>query len=116
MTPIPNTRSHPHQEEQVNNETNNNHGANEKRLEILFEGNYYDVTHFIQRHPGGNVIKFYTEKGEDATQAIQQFHNRSIHQIHIILKSFKKRPALDNESKTSSQEKTFIIIFQNFQT
>jgi cytochrome b involved in lipid metabolism len=42
-----------------------------QRKEILYEGHYYDLTHFIQRHPGGNVIKFYTEPGEDATLAIQ---------------------------------------------
>jgi cytochrome b involved in lipid metabolism len=69
------------------------------RKEILFNGFFYDVTDFINRHPGGNVIQFYTEKGEDATQAIQQFHFRSMNRIHQILKSFKKRPVSDDESK-----------------
>jgi hypothetical protein len=61
--------------------------------EILYEGFYYDVSSFIQRHPGGNVIKFYTEPGEDATMAIQQFHHRSIKQVLGIMKSLPKRPA-----------------------
>jgi cytochrome b involved in lipid metabolism len=61
--------------------------------EILYEGFYYDVSSFIQRHPGGNVIKFYTEPGEDATMAIQQFHHRSMKQVLAIMKSLPKRPA-----------------------
>lgn len=69
----------------------------EKRLEILYEGYFYDVTEFVKRHPGGNVILFYTEKGEDATQAIQQFHNRFINKINLMLKSFHRRPASDSE-------------------
>jgi len=63
------------------------------RMEILYEGRYYDVTNFIRRHPGGNVIKLYTNEGEDATQAIQQFHNRSMNKIMLMLKSFPSRPA-----------------------
>jgi cytochrome b involved in lipid metabolism len=63
-----------------------------QRKEILYEGYYYDVTHFIQRHPGGNVIKFYTEPGEDGTLAIQQFHHRSINQVLAMMKAFPKRP------------------------
>jgi len=70
-----------------------------KRSEILYEGRYYDVTSFIRRHPGGNVIKFYTEEGEDATQAIQQFHNRSMNKIKAMLKSFPSRPAAPEECK-----------------
>jgi cytochrome b involved in lipid metabolism len=66
-----------------------------QRKEILYEGYYYDVTHFIQRHPGGNVIKFYTEPGEDATLAIQQFHHRSIKQVLAMMKALPKRPAQD---------------------
>jgi cytochrome b involved in lipid metabolism len=65
------------------------------RKEILYEGYYYDVTHFIQRHPGGNVIKFYTEPGEDGTLAIQQFHHRSIKQVLAMMKALPKRPAKD---------------------
>jgi cytochrome b involved in lipid metabolism len=68
------------------------------RKEILYEGHFYDVTKFINRHPGGNIIKFYTEPGEDATLAIQQFHHRSMNRIKTILKSFPRREATPEES------------------
>jgi len=71
---------------------NRNKGP-KKPLEILYEGFYYDITDFARKHPGGNVIMFYTEPGEEATQAMQQFHNRFINKIHLMLKSFKSRPA-----------------------
>ena len=68
-----------------------------KRLEILYEGYYYDVTSFASKHPGGNVIRYYTEKGEDASQAIQQFHNRFMPKVNLMLKGFKKRPATTDD-------------------
>lgn len=68
------------------------------RKEILFDGYYYDVTNFISTHPGGSIIKYYTHAGEDATHAIQQFHHRSKKRVKIMMNSFKKRPASDNES------------------
>jgi hypothetical protein len=68
-----------------------------KKCEILYDGHFYDVTQWIPRHPGGNVIKFYTEGGEDATLAIQQFHHRSLRQVQGIMKSFQKRIALPEE-------------------
>jgi hypothetical protein len=41
------------------------------------------------------VIKFYTDPGEDATLAIQQFHHRSINQVLAMMKALPKRPAQD---------------------
>jgi len=67
--------------------------------EILYDGYYYDVTDFARRHPGGNIIDFYTDKGEDATHAIQQFHQRSTKRVTAIMKSFKRRPATDRHRK-----------------
>lgn len=77
------------------------HGEeNEKKLqEIFYNGYFYDVTDFISKHPGGSVIKFYTERGEDATQAIDQFHFRSKNRVNNFLKTLKKRPAEDHERK-----------------
>jgi cytochrome b involved in lipid metabolism len=69
------------------------------KQEILYEGYYYDITSFIPRHPGGSVIKFYTPPGEDATLAIQQFHNRSLKQVLAIMKTLPKRP-IDPERGT----------------
>ena len=69
-----------------------------ERKEILCDGYFYDVTDFARNHPGGSIIYFYTQSGEDATHAIQQFHHRSIKRIRLMMSSFKKRPALDSES------------------
>jgi fatty acid desaturase 2 (delta-6 desaturase) len=41
---------------------------------IIIENNEYDITHF--NHPGGSVINYMT-KGQDATQAFNEFHYRS---------------------------------------
>lgn len=68
------------------------------RKEILFDGYFYDVTDFIMKHPGGTVINYYTEKGEDSTHAIQQFHARSIEKVKVMMGALKKRPASDSES------------------
>lgn len=65
--------------------------------EILCDGYFYDVTNFVKKHPGGSIIDYYTKSGEDATLAIQQFHQRSTKKIQIMMKSFKKRPAKDSE-------------------
>ena len=69
------------------------------KKEILYEGNYYDVTEWVKRHPGGKIIEFYTHSGEDATHAIQQFHQRSTKKVMAIMGSLKKRPAKENECK-----------------
>jgi len=70
------------------------------KFEILYEGFLYDVSSFIPRHPGGNIIRFYTEPGEDATLAIQQFHHRSMDRIVKIMKTFPKRIATDKSQET----------------
>lgn len=65
--------------------------------EILCDGYFYDVTNFISRHPGGSIIKYYTQSGEDASHAIQQFHQRSMKRVRMMMKAFKRRPAADSE-------------------
>lgn len=65
--------------------------------EILCDGYFYDVTNFISRHPGGSIIKYYTKNGEDATHAIQQFHQRSAGRVGMLMKALKRRPASDSE-------------------
>lgn len=105
-------------------ETNgNNTGTIPLRKEILFDGYFYDVTDFVKRHPGtflnfinrkidcfgyiyecmtgGSIIEFYTKSGEDATHAIQQFHQRSTKRVSAIMRTLKKRPASDSESMKS---------------
>ncbi|XP_037032122.1 acyl-lipid (8-3)-desaturase-like isoform X3 [Bradysia coprophila] len=65
--------------------------------EILCDGYFYDVTNFISRHPGGSIIMYYTQRSEDATHAIQQFHQRSTERVRMMMKAFKRRPASDSE-------------------
>jgi len=69
------------------------------KSEILYEGYLYDVTSFMSRHPGGNIIRFYAQPGEDATLAIQQFHYRSMNKILKILKTFPKRTFQPSENE-----------------
>jgi fatty acid desaturase 2 (delta-6 desaturase) len=45
------------------------------KLEVIIDGRKYDVSNM--KHPGGSVIKFYTNNGIDATQAFNNFHLRS---------------------------------------
>jgi len=71
-----------------------------QRKEILYEGEVYDVTDWISRHPGGRIIEFYTQPGEDSTLAIQQFHNRSMLRVSSLMKSMKKT------SKSNGNEST----------
>ena len=70
------------------------------RIELHFDGRYYDVTTWAKHHPGGKIIEFYTEKGEDASIAIQQFHQRSMPKVMSVLNSLKCRP-VSNTALTS---------------
>jgi delta8-fatty-acid desaturase len=44
---------------------------------VVIDGYRYDTTEFINKHPGGNVIKYYTVEHLDATDAYYAFHSRS---------------------------------------
>jgi cytochrome b involved in lipid metabolism len=68
--------------------------VNNGRKEILYEGFFYDISSWIKRHPGGGIIEFYTQPGENATIAIKQFHNRSMGRVQNIMKGLPKRPAM----------------------
>lgn len=62
-----------------------------EKKEILLNGQFYDVTSFP--HPGGNIIRFFTNNGEDATSTFRQFHHRSFLKASKILHSLPKRKA-----------------------
>ncbi len=70
-----------------------------KRLEVLCDGYYYDVTEFLAKHPGGDIMELYTDTREDATIAIQQFHYRSLKTVMARMKGLKRRVATEEESK-----------------
>lgn len=82
---------------QIEAKKDENENIDDGTKEILCDGYFYDVTNFISRHPGGSIIKYYTKSGEDATHAIQQFHQRSAKRVRMMMKAFKRRPAADSE-------------------
>lgn len=43
--------------------------------EVLIKGRWYNVTDFVNRHPGGRILNFY--RGKDATEPFVEFHTRS---------------------------------------
>lgn len=106
----------------MESEKTNGSGPIAGRKEVLFDGHFYDVTDFVKRHPGnvlekleikncvirlisigGSIIEYYTKSGEDATHAIQQFHQRSTKRVKAIMSSLKSRPAADDEGNYGAQ-------------
>ena len=57
---------------------------------IYIDGTTYDITNFIHLHPGGSVIKFYSNS--DATAAFNEFHYRSKYAKKLL----KSLPILNN--------------------
>jgi len=49
--------------------------ASDQRSTLIIDGWKYDITNFIKKHPGGNVIKFYD--GFEATDVFRALHYRS---------------------------------------
>jgi len=76
------------------------------KKEVLYDGYFYDVTNFIDRHPGGYVIEYYTNTGEDATVPIMMFHHRSKKKVDAIMNTLPKRPALEHEINVGSDAKS----------
>lgn len=62
-----------------------------EKKEILHNGYFYDVTNFS--HPGGNIISFFVNNGEDSTNTFRQFHHRSIAKSSLMLQSLPRRKA-----------------------
>jgi len=58
-------------------------------IEVIINGRSYDVTNM--KHPGGNVIKFYSNNGIDATEAFNNFHLRS-KKAKKYLESLESKP------------------------
>ena len=47
-----------------------------ERKYIGYKGLWYDITVFIKRHPGGNVIEKFV--GQDATHVIETAHGKDV--------------------------------------
>ena len=66
---------------------------------VAIDGVVYDITNFIQRHPGGKVIEFYLD--QDATDVFKAMHYHS-KKAEKVLKSLPKitgpgAPAIKND-------------------
>jgi fatty acid desaturase len=85
-----------------------------ERKEIRYKGRFYDVTNWIERHPGGRIIEFYTNNDEDASIAIQQFHLRSASKVQGILKSFKSRPIPEEEATMAEKSTKYQELTEDF--
>lgn len=57
---------------------------------IFIDGQWYDITDFVKRHPGGSVIEYY--ENQDATHVYQEMHYRS----NIANNILKSLPKLEN--------------------
>lgn len=64
--------------------------AKAEKREVLVDGRFYDVTNL--KHPGGNVINFYSNNEIDATEAFANFHFRS-KKAKKIMEHLPSRPA-----------------------
>eukprot|EP00298_Acanthocystis_sp_HF-20_P025262 c37106_g1_i1.p1 GENE.c37106_g1_i1~~c37106_g1_i1.p1 ORF type:complete len:487 (-),score=153.16 c37106_g1_i1:71-1441(-) len=68
-----------------------------EKLEVRIEDSVYDVTHFVKKHPGGNVILYSNSFKDpdgvnDVTEAFKEFHGRSTI-TNSYLNALPKRPA-----------------------
>ncbi|KAJ5990846.1 hypothetical protein N7522_011053 [Penicillium canescens] len=53
------------------------HNSAEKGLYIIIDSNVYDVTNFIDEHPGGaKILK--RVAGKDASKQFWKYHNESV--------------------------------------
>lgn len=96
MAPRPNIRDNLDEHDNLIQEEN---AVKIGKKEVLYDGYFYDVTNFIDKHPGGYVIDYYTNTGEDATVPIMMFHHRSKKKVDAIMSSLPRRPAMEHESK-----------------
>jgi len=70
----------------------NNNSDESKKLELQYNGYAYDVTSFVDKHPGGRIIAMYLKTKEDSFNAIQQFHFRAIDRVNKIMEHLPRRP------------------------
>ena len=53
--------------------------STEKDCWLIIEGQVYDVTKFVPRHPGGSLI--YVKAGGDSTQLFYSYHPEHVHKL-----------------------------------
>lgn len=73
-------------------------------IELDNEPRIYDVTDFVKKHPGGNVINFYLE--QDATDPFTEFHFRSKKALKMLKSLPNREPTTEELSKYRVNAKT----------
>ncbi|GAA5950115.1 hypothetical protein JCM3765_004201 [Sporobolomyces pararoseus] len=56
---------------------------------VIIEGNVYDVTEFLEDHPGGKKVLL-NACGQDSTEKFWQFHSKKI--LEKVAKQYLKAP------------------------
>jgi fatty acid desaturase 2 (delta-6 desaturase) len=78
---------------------------------IKIENQWYDITSFIKRHPGGNVIESYSE--QDATLVYREMHRRS-KRADKVLDSLPKLSVIDTNTVDNDNDANMIIAFKEW--
>jgi len=83
----------------ANAEANAGEPKKEEKMYLTIDGNRVDVTSFIRKHPGGNVIRFYCADHLDATDAFWAFHSRSERAVKLLKALPKEKVTSPDDSK-----------------
>ncbi|KAI9610889.1 hypothetical protein H4Q26_008733 [Puccinia striiformis f. sp. tritici PST-130] len=82
FTVLPPRRPHLYQSNTINHDQNHQHSGSEKHKDeksawTIVEGKVYDVTEFLEEHPGGKKILL-KNCGKDSTELFHQYHTKKI--------------------------------------
>jgi fatty acid desaturase len=80
------------------------------RKTIIYQGRRYDVTKWVARHPGGEVIERFI--GQDATVALHMFHDMRSRMVQRLLKALDAGPAEDHP--ISAFDRDYLELEQKF--
>jgi delta8-fatty-acid desaturase len=80
------------------------------RKMIFFEGRRYDITRWVDRHPGGAIIKSFI--GQDVTVPMHMFHDLRNPVVLKLMKAFDKGPAEDHP--ISAFDRDYLELEQKF--
>jgi len=72
------------------------------RKTIVYKERFYDLTRWVSRHPGGEVIEEFV--GQDATVAMHMFHDMRTRVVERLLKALDAGPAEDHPLSTFDRD------------
>jgi fatty acid desaturase 2 (delta-6 desaturase) len=101
-----------YQNKKINNIHKNNENIknenikNEKSIILRINNNEYDVSNFIKKHPGGNIIEQYDINNvSDATNAYNTFHFHSIHANKLLQTlPIRKKSSIEKQMPNDFQD------------